>query len=50
MLTGFYGYPESGRRRDSWDLIRMLARDNDLPFCVMGVINDILSNEDIRGK
>lgn len=29
-LTGFYGYPGSGRRRDSWDLLRTLARDNSL--------------------
>lgn len=49
-LRGFYGYPETGRRRDSWDLIRTLSRDNDLPWCIMGDFNDILSNEEIRGQ
>ncbi|MCH90734.1 endonuclease/exonuclease/phosphatase family protein [Trifolium medium] len=45
-LTGFYGYPENERRRDSWDLLRTLAQDNSLPWCVMGDFNDLLSNEE----
>lgn len=49
-FIGFYDYPESGRRRDFWDLLRNLARDNDLSWCVMGDFNDILSNNDISGK
>lgn len=49
-LTGFYAYPESGRRCDSWDLLRTLARDNALPWCVVGDFNDLLSNEDMRGS
>lgn len=24
-FIGFYGYPDSGKRRDSWDLLRTLS-------------------------
>jgi hypothetical protein len=48
-FTGFYGYPEHDRRRDSWNLLRMLAQDVYLPWCVMGDFNDMLSSEDKRG-
>jgi len=47
-LTGFYGCPENGRRRDSWDLLRTLSQDNTLPWCIMGDFNDILSNDEKR--
>jgi exonuclease III len=47
-LTGFYGYPNNERRRDSWDLLRTLSQDNSLPWCIMGDFNDILSNEEKR--
>ncbi|MCH82709.1 endonuclease/exonuclease/phosphatase family protein [Trifolium medium] len=49
-LTGFYGYPDSGRRQDSWDLLRTLAQDNSLPWCIMGDFNDLLSNDDKRSS
>ncbi|MCH80235.1 hypothetical protein A2U01_0001001 [Trifolium medium] len=49
-LTGFYGYPENERRRDSWDLLRTLSQDNTLPWCIIGDFNDILSNEEKRSK
>jgi hypothetical protein len=48
-FTGFYGHPEHDRRRDSWDLLRSLAHDVSLPWCVMGDFNDMLSTEDKRG-
>jgi hypothetical protein len=48
-FTGFYGYPERDRMRDSWNLLRMLAQDVYLPWCVMGDFNDMLSSEDKRG-
>jgi hypothetical protein len=48
-FTGFYGYPEHDRRRDSWDLLRSLSQDTSLPWCVMGDFNDMLSAEDKRG-
>lgn len=46
--VGFYGYPDSERRRDSWDLLRTLAQDNNLPWCIVGDSNDILSNDEKR--
>jgi hypothetical protein len=45
-FTGFYVFPEIERRRDSWDLLRTLDQDNNLPWCIMGDFDDILSNED----
>jgi len=48
-FTGFYGYPETDRRRESWDLLRTLAQDNALPWFI-GDFNDILSNEEKRGQ
>ncbi|MCH84659.1 endonuclease/exonuclease/phosphatase family protein, partial [Trifolium medium] len=49
-FTGFYGYPDTERRRDSWDLLRTLAQDNSLPWCIMGDFNDLLSNDEKRSK
>jgi exonuclease III len=48
-LTGFYGFPEHDKRKDYWDLLRSLAHDTSLPWCVMGDFNDMLSAEDKRG-
>jgi hypothetical protein len=48
-LTGFYGYPEHDRRRDSWNLLRHLAQDTSLPWCIIGDFNDMLSADDKRG-
>jgi hypothetical protein len=45
-FTGFYGYPEIERRTESWDLLKTLAQDKNLPWCIMGDFNDILSNDD----
>ncbi|XP_055959787.1 uncharacterized protein LOC130014852 [Mercurialis annua] len=48
-LTGFYGYPERWRRRDSWNLIHNLSQENSAPWCVIGDFNDLLSHEEKRG-
>jgi len=45
-FTGYYGYLEIERRKETWDFLRTLAQDNTLPWCIMGDFNDILSNED----
>ncbi|GAU12281.1 hypothetical protein TSUD_141890 [Trifolium subterraneum] len=49
-FIGFYRYPDSGRRRDSWDLLRTRAQENPLPWCIMGDFNDLLSNEENRSS
>ncbi|XP_073051725.1 uncharacterized protein [Primulina eburnea] len=48
--TGYYGYPERTRRRDSWNLIRSLAAQSNLPWLCIGDYNDMLSTEDKRGR
>ncbi|XP_021600717.1 uncharacterized protein LOC110606275 [Manihot esculenta] len=40
-FTGFYGCPESGRRRTSWNLLRALANRSQLPWLCSGDYNDI---------
>ncbi|KEH26190.1 endonuclease/exonuclease/phosphatase family protein [Medicago truncatula] len=48
-LTAFYGYSDSGRRRESWDLLRSLSTLLDDPWCIIGDFNDHLSTLDKRG-
>lgn len=33
---------ERGRRRDTWDFLRSVARDINLPWCICGGFNDVL--------
>lgn len=49
-LTTFYGYPDHGRRRDSWDLLRSLRNQSQDPWCIIGDFNDHLSPLDKRGR
>ncbi|KAL2957038.1 hypothetical protein AAZX31_18G121800 [Glycine max] len=48
-LTGFYGYLECRRSKDSWNLLRYLANDTSLPLCVFGNFNDLLSSDEKIG-
>ncbi|KAM6584602.1 hypothetical protein CsatB_011604 [Cannabis sativa] len=48
-LTGFYGEPERNNRHRSWTLLRTLATDSTLPWCVIGDLNNIVRHEDKRG-
>ncbi|XP_074374021.1 uncharacterized protein LOC141714399 [Apium graveolens] len=47
--TGFYGCPERNRRRESWDMLKMLAGRSSLPWCVFGDFNDMLYMHEKRG-
>ncbi|MCH83137.1 endonuclease/exonuclease/phosphatase family protein, partial [Trifolium medium] len=49
-LTGFYGYPERSRRRDSWNFLCQLSHRSDLPWCIIGDFNDILSSDEKKGR
>ncbi|KAL8097756.1 hypothetical protein AgCh_030760 [Apium graveolens] len=48
-LTCFYGEPNRNLRRRTWDLLRNLARDSNLPWCIIGDMNNIISQLDKRG-
>lgn len=48
-LTGLYGEPNRNHRRKTWDLLRNLARDSNLPWCTIGDLNNTLSHNDKRG-
>lgn len=41
-FTYFYGFPESGRRKNCWDFIHNLVGKSLLPWCVFGDFNDML--------
>ncbi|XP_075478725.1 uncharacterized protein LOC142519565 [Primulina tabacum] len=49
-LTGFYGFPERGKRPESWALLRSLSTQSTLPWCIIGDFNDLLSPDDKKGK
>ncbi|PNX78269.1 CNGC5-like protein, partial [Trifolium pratense] len=36
-LTCYYGYPERGRRRQAWDLLRELRDMSNLPWCIIDI-------------
>lgn len=48
-LTGFYGEPNRNLRKRTWDLLRNLSRDANLPWCVLGDMNNITSQSETRG-
>ncbi|XP_074342489.1 uncharacterized protein LOC141680061 [Apium graveolens] len=41
-LTGLYGEPNRALRRRTWDLLRNLSRDSNLPWCVIGDVNNVV--------
>ncbi|XP_031112163.1 uncharacterized protein LOC116016139 [Ipomoea triloba] len=48
-MTGFYDFPERGRRDESWDLLRSLANRSTLPWVVLGDFNDLIFQNEKRG-
>lgn len=48
-LTGFYGEPNRSQRKKTWELLRNLARDSNLPWCIIGDMNNIVSQIDKKG-
>ncbi|KAL8133796.1 hypothetical protein AgCh_009020 [Apium graveolens] len=47
--TGFYGCPEHQRRRESWQMIRNLGTQSQLPWCIIGDFNDIMYEHEKKG-
>ncbi|XP_074352661.1 uncharacterized protein LOC141691806 [Apium graveolens] len=48
-LTGIYGEPARANRHKTWDLIRNLARGANLPWCLVGDFNNVISQADKKG-
>ncbi|PPS03655.1 hypothetical protein GOBAR_AA17005 [Gossypium barbadense] len=48
-FTGFYGAPVEGLRKDSWNLIRHLEKECDLPWVMMGDFNKIMFSFEKKG-
>lgn len=48
-LTGIYGEPDRSKRKETWSLIRNLASQTSLPWCLVGDMNNVLSQQDKRG-
>lgn len=48
-LTGVYGETNQSLRKKTWDLLRHLARDSNLPWCVVGDLNNVTSQVQKNG-
>ncbi|XP_019167296.1 PREDICTED: uncharacterized protein LOC109163029 [Ipomoea nil] len=48
-MTCYYGYSERTRRTESWDLLKLLATQSDLPWIVIGDFNDLLYQYEKKG-
>jgi exonuclease III len=49
-VTGFYGNPETHRRKESWALLKHLSHLNTSPWLCMGDFNEILDNSERIGN
>ena len=45
-LTSFYDEPNRSKRKKTWDLLKNLARDSNLPWAVIGDLNNIVAHTD----
>ncbi|XP_075645099.1 uncharacterized protein LOC142616097 [Castanea sativa] len=48
-ITGFYGHPETHRRKESWEQLRVLHRKSQLPWICFGDFNEISSAREELG-
>jgi len=49
-VTGYYGYPNGGRRTTAWNFLRQLSSQFLGPWCIFGDFNDILDASEKRGR
>lgn len=49
-VMGYYGYPKSTRRRESWNLLRHIASFSTLPWVCLGDFNDLLDSSEKKGS
>ena len=45
-LTGLYGEPDRAKRKETWDLIRHLHSQMNIPWALIGDMNNIVSQEE----
>ncbi|XP_060967734.1 uncharacterized protein LOC133035666 [Cannabis sativa] len=48
-LTGFYGEPNRSLRFKSWQLITTLSTESQLPWCIIGDINNVGNQNEKKG-
>ncbi|XP_074374778.1 uncharacterized protein LOC141715199 [Apium graveolens] len=48
-LTGIYGKPDRARRGSTWNLIRDLSTQSNMPWCIIGNMNNVLGQAHKRG-
>jgi len=48
-ITGFYGHPEAHHRKESWNLLKKLNRQYQLPWLCFGNFNEIVLMEEKLG-
>ncbi|CAM8909274.1 unnamed protein product [Rhodiola kirilowii] len=49
-VTLFYGQPKVNRRSETWDLLRKLSIEIDLPWLVFGDFNEVLLGWEVKGR
>ncbi|KAL9681934.1 hypothetical protein QQ045_013726 [Rhodiola kirilowii] len=49
-LTVFYGNPATQKRSETWDLLRRLSMDSNLPWVVIGDFNEVLFSWEVEGR
>jgi len=49
-VTGYYGYPNSGRRTTAWNFLRQLSNSFAGLWCIFGDFNDNLQVNEKRGR
>ena len=48
-FTGFYGFAETHKHHESWNLLRLLHQQNSLPWCCVGDYNELTSTDEKVG-
>ncbi|KAG6713755.1 hypothetical protein I3842_05G169600 [Carya illinoinensis] len=49
LVTGFYSFPETSRRGESWNLLRMIKPREDKPWLCLGDFNEIIHHHEKVG-
>lgn len=50
LILGIYGWPKTNERHLSWELLSRITLSNDLPWCVIGEFNEIISQDEEVGR